>query len=174
MQLITQSQQALAQAFAATGQRGQTRTEELANSLSHGLGLAAALAAGTLLLASAARRGDAIFMTAVIVYAASGVFLYLASTIYHALPAGRAKEVLLVCDHSAIFVFIAGTYTPFTLGVLRGPWGLALFIIIWTLALAGGAFKIIGGAARYPKLSTSGYLGLGWGGLLAAVPGWRR
>ncbi len=172
MQLITQSRHALSQAFAATGQRSQTRAEELANSLSHGLGLAGALAAGTLLLASAAQRGDAIFMAAVIVYAATGVFLYLASTLYHALPPGRAKDVLLVCDHSAIFLFIAGTYTPFTLGVLRGPWGLALFFIIWALALAGVAFKVIGGAAQHPKVSTAVYLGMGWVVLLAAGPVW--
>jgi hemolysin III len=173
MQLISQSRQALSSAFAATERRSQTRAEELANSLSHGLGLAAALGAGTLLLATAARRGDVIFMAAVIVYAATGVFLYLASTLYHALPASRAKDVLLVCDHSAIFLFIAGSYTPFTLGVLRGPWGQALFIIVWTLALAGATFKIIGGAADHPKLSTAVYLGMGWVFLLAAGPVWQ-
>src|SRR5258705_7531038 len=105
MQLITQSQQVLRSAFAATGPRSETRAEELANSVSHGLGLAAALTAGALLLATASRRGDAIFLAAVSVYAATGAFLYLASTLYHALPAGRAKAVLLVADHSAIFLF---------------------------------------------------------------------
>ena len=172
MQLITQYRQALSNVMAATGQRAQTRAEELANSLSHALALAAALAAGWLLLATAARRGDGIFVAAVSVYAATGIFLYLASTLYHALPDGRAKDVLLVCDHSAIFLFIAGSYTPFTLGVLRGPWGLALFIITWALALAGVAFKVIGGAAQHPKLSTAVYLGMGWVVLLAAGPVW--
>jgi hemolysin III len=170
MQLITQSQQALSSIFAATERRSQTGAEELANSLSHGLGLAAALAAGALLLATAAQRGDAIFLAAVSVYAATGVFLYLASTLYHALPDGRAKEVLLVCDHSAIFLFIAGSYTPFTLGVLRGPAGRELFIIIWALALAGVGFKVIGGAEQHPKLSTALYLGMGWVFLLTAGP----
>jgi hemolysin III len=135
--------------------------------------LAAALAAAALLLVTAAQRGDGIFVAAVSVYAATGIFLYLASTLYHALPDGRAKDVLLVCDHSAIFLFIAGSYTPFTLGVLRGPWGLALFIIVWALALAGVAFKVIGGPNGQPKLSTAVYLGMGWVFLLAAGPVWR-
>ena len=173
MQLIAQSRQAISSVFAATGQRDQTRPEERANSVSHGLGLAAALAASALLLASAAQRGDAIFLAAVSVYAATGVFLFLASTLYHALPPGHAKGVLLVCDHSAIFLFIAGSYTPFTLGVLRGPWGLALFILIWVLALTGVAFKVIGGADSHPKLSTAVYVGMGWVFLLAAGPVWQ-
>jgi len=172
MQLITQSRQALASVFAATAQRAQTPAEELANSLSHALALAAALAAGALLLASAARRGDGLFLAAVSVYAATGIFLYLASTLYHALPAGRAKDALLVCDHSAIFLFIAGSYTPFALGVLRGPVGLTLLGLIWALALGGIAFKMIAGADGHPKLSTAFYLGMGWVFLLAAGPVW--
>jgi len=172
MQIISQSRQALSSVFAATGQRSQTRSEELANSLSHGLGLAAALAGSTLLVISAAERGDGIFVAAVSVYAASGIFLYLASTLYHALPHGQTKDVLLVCDHSAIFLFIAGSYTPFTLGVLRGPWGLALFSLVWALALAGVGFKVIGGPAAHPKLSTAVYLGMGWVFVVAAGPVW--
>jgi hemolysin III len=173
MPLIAPSRQALASAFAATGQRSQTRAEEMANSLSHALGLAAALAAGVLLLGAASQRGDTAFSLGASVYVASGVALYLASSAYHALPAGRAKSVLLVCDHAAIYLFIAGTYTPFLLGVLRGAWGSALLIAIWVLALAGVAFKVIGGPGKYPRLSTSIYLAMGWIFLLMAGPLWR-
>jgi hemolysin III len=102
------------------------------------------------------------------------VFLYLASTLYHALPSNQAKEVLLVCDHAAIFLFIAGTYTPFTLGVLRGAWGWTLFGLVWGLAVAGIAFKVIGGAVRYHRLSTGIYLGMGWLFLITAGPLWHR
>lgn len=173
MELITQSRQVVAKAFAATASRPQTRAEERANSLSHGLGLAAALAAGALLLTSAAQRGPALFFLGALVYVLTGAGLYLASTVYHALPAGRAKSRWLVADHAVIFLFIAGSYTPFTLGVLRGPWGAALFGIVWGLALAGVAFKVISGPDSHPKLSTAVYLGLGWALLLAAGPVWR-
>ncbi len=173
MQLLAQSRQVISSAFAATASRPQTRAEEIANSLSHGLGLAAALAAGAVLLSTAVQRGAGSFIVGAVVYTASLVSVYLASTLYHALPAGRAKDVLLVFDHSAIFLLIAGTYTPFALGVLHGPWGLALLITIWTLALAGIAFKVIGGAAAHPKLSTGLYLIMGWLFLLVAGPVWR-
>src|SRR5258707_5910970 len=172
MQLMVQSKQLISSALAATESRPQTRAEEIANSLSHGLGLVAALAAGSLLLATAAQRSSPSFTVGAIVYTATLVSLYLASTLYHLLPVGRAKAVLLVCDHSAIFLFIAGSYTPFTLGVLRGPWGSALLMIVWALALAGVAFKVIGGAAAHPKLSTGVYLAMGWVLLLAAGPVW--
>jgi hemolysin III len=173
IQLLARPRQAILSAFLATDERPQTRAEEIANSLSHGLGLAAALAASAFLIATAVQRGPANFIAGVSVYAATLVVLYLASTLYHALPVGRAKAVLLVCDHAAIFLFIAGTYTPFTFGVLRGPWGFALFFAVWGLALGGIAFKVVGGAARYPKLSTGLYLGMGWVLLLAAGPVWR-
>ena len=132
MQLSTQSKRIISNLFAATQPRPQTPGEERANSLSHALGLAAALTAAGLLMATAAARGDGVFLAAVCVYAASGVGLYLASTLYHALPAGRAKDVLLVADHSAIFVFIAGTYTPFIFNVIAAPWDLYLIIAIWS------------------------------------------
>jgi len=153
--------------------RSQTRPEEMANALSHGLGLAAAVGAGLFLLVTASQHGDSAFRLGAAVYVATGVALYLASSVYHALPAGRAKTGLWVCDHAAIYLFIAGTYTPFLLGVLRGPWCTALLIALWTLALAGVAFKIIGGPGKYPRLSTSVYVGMGWIFLLMAGPVWR-
>ena len=153
-------------------QRSQTRAEEVANSLSHVIGLTVALAAGGLLIVTAIRTGQTGFIVGASIYVATLVSLYLASTLYHGLPAGRMKSILLICDHAAIYVFIAGSYTPFALGVLRGPWGLALFITVWGLALAGVAFKVTFGAARYARLSTAVYVGMGWVLLLAVVPVW--
>ena len=161
------------QNVAASTSRPQSRPEEIANSLSHALGLAAALPAGALLMLAALRRGDPLFVASSLVYVTSLVGLYLASTLYHGLPAGPAKARWLIHDHAAIFLFIAGTYTPFTLGVLRGPWGWALFGAVWALALAGIACKVRWGAAARPRLSTAVYLGMGWLFVLAAGPVWR-
>lgn len=97
------------------------------------------------------------------------VLLYLSSTLYHALPAPSAKRVLRTVDHAAIFLLIAGTYTPFTLGVLSGAWGWTLFGLVWTLALAGVLLETFG-RMRYPKLSLALYIGMGWLVLIAAKP----
>ncbi len=173
MDLLAQPKQVISRVLAATEKRPQSPEEELANSLSHGLGLAAALAVGTVLIVMAAQRGSPGFIVGTTVYTAALVALYLASTLYHALPVGPAKSAWLVCDHAAIYLVIAGTYTPFALGVLHGSWALAILIMIWLLALGGIAFKLINGAERYPKLSTGLYLGMGWVLLLAAGPLWR-
>src|SRR5438105_14996680 len=111
--------------------------EEIANSLSHGVGLGFAIAATPILIITAIRYGSAWNMIGVSVFAASMVTLYLASTLYHALTHDGAKRVFRMLDHGAIFLLIAGTYTPFTLGILRGPWGWTLLGIIWTLAAVG-------------------------------------
>jgi len=107
------------------------------------------------------------------VFAAAVVLLYLASTLYHALPRSKAKRVFQVIDHSAIFLLIAGTYTPFTLGVLRGAWGWTLFGLIWSLAAVGIVLKAAG-RLRHPVLSTLLYLGMGWLILIAIRPLWLR
>ncbi len=111
--------------------------EEIANSLSHGIGLGLAIAATPILIIAAIRYGSAWNTVGVSVFAASMVTLYLASTLYHALTHDRAKQVFRLLDHGAIFLLIAGTYTPFTLGVLRGPWGLSviLYLIMGWLAV---------------------------------------
>jgi hemolysin III len=101
------------------------------------------------------------------------VLLYLTSTLYHALPNNRAKRVFQVLDHAAIYLLIAGTYTPFTLGVLYGTWGWTLFGLVWGLALAGLLLKSIGGI-RYPKLSVALYLAMGWLALIAIRPLWQH
>jgi hemolysin III len=154
---------------AACSAEGPSAAEEVANSVSHGLALAAALAALPVLTRSVAQRGDAAQIVGAVAFATTAVLLYLASTLYHALPIGRAKRVLRVLDHSAIFLLIAGTYTPFALGALRGPWGWGLLGAVWGLAIAGIALKAVAGV-RYPVLSTSLYLGMGWLVLVAARP----
>ena len=145
--------------------------EEIANSVSHGVGFLAALAATPFLVLAAARRGGAVAIVGASVFAGTTVVLYLASTLYHALPMNKAKRVFRIIDHSAIFVLIAGTYTPFTLGVLRGAWGWTLFGVVWGLAILGVTLKAVGGIG-YPRLSTTLYLGMGWLALIAIRPLW--
>ena len=121
--------------------RRQTLGEEIANTISHGLGAAGALAAAPILIVAAVRQGDAAFIAGAAIFAASMCLLYLASAIYHALPDNRAKRLFNVLDHSAIYLLIAGTYTPFALGALRGPWGWTLFGLVWGMALLGVGLK---------------------------------
>ena len=149
--------------------RPQSRNEEIANSVSHGLGLVAAIVATPFLIIHAARFGDAAFIVGASIFAATMLMLYLASTLYHALPAGRAKHVFRVIEHSAIFLLIAGTYTPFTLGVLRGAWGWTLFGLVWGLAAAGIAMKTFSRVSR-PVISTGLYLLMGWLIVIAIDP----
>ena len=157
----------------ASGEHTQSPGEEIANSVSHGVGLLAAVAATPVLVLSAVRHGGAARIAGASVFAAAMVLLYLASTLYHALPRNRAKRVFQVLDHAAIYVMIAGTYTPFTLGVLGGTWGWTLFGIVWGLALGGIVLTVVGGM-RYPKLRTSLYLAMGWLILVAVKPLWLR
>ena len=153
--------------------RTQSREEEIANSVSHGVGLLAALASTPVLVLSAVRHGGAARIAGASVFAAAMVLLYLTSTLYHALPRNRAKRVFQVLDHAAIFLMIAGTYTPISLGVLRGTWGWTLFGLVWSLAIAGVALTAAGGV-RYPKLTTSLYLAMGWLIVIAVKPLWLR
>jgi len=157
----------------ASRDRTPSLGEEIANSVSHGVGLLAAVAAAPVLVLSAVRHGGTAPIVGASVFAAAMVLLYLTSTLYHALPRNRAKRVFQVLDHSAIFLMIAGTYTPFTLGVLRGAWGWTLFGLVWGLALAGIVLTAAGGV-RYPKLTTSLYLAMGWLIVVAVKPLWLR
>ena len=154
-------------------ERRPSRGEEIANSVSHAVGLVAALAAAPFLVVHAVRRGGTGAIVGASVFAATVVLLYLASTLYHALPRNRAKRVFQVIDHGAIFLLIAGTYTPFTLGVLRGAWGWTLFGLVWGLATVGIALKAVG-RLRHPILSTLLYVGMGWLILIAIRPLWLR
>jgi len=154
----------------ATGhKRLQSVGEEIANSTSHGAGFVAAAIGTPFLLAEAARAGGVADLVGAAVFAATVLLAYAASTIYHAVPWPRAKSILRAVDHGSIFLLIAGTYTPFTLGVLRGGWGWTLFGLIWTLALAGVVMKAAGGV-RFRKFSVAVYLAMGWLVLIAIVP----
>lgn len=157
----------------ALPQREQSRGEELANSISHGIGLVAALSATPLLFLHAVRRGDMGFIVGTSLFAATMVLLYLASTLYHALPIGKAKRVFRVIEHSAIFFLIAGTYSPFTLGVLRGAWGWTLLGLVWGLAVAGAALKAFD-RMSHPVVSSGFYLLMGWLILIAVNPLYAR
>ena len=152
---------------------GQSRAwsvgEEVAHSVTHGIGLLAAVAGLVVLLYLAAGTGDPWRITACAIYATTLVLLYAASTLYHALSATRARRVLRVLDHSAIFLLIAGTYTPFALVSLRGPWGWTLLVIVWGLAVLGVTAKAVFGA-RWPIISTALYIGMGWVVVVAVRP----
>ena len=150
--------------------RPQSLGEEIANSISHGTGFLAALIALPVLVLGAVRHGAATIVGAA-VFGVTMALLYLTSTLYHALAPSRAKRVFHILDHGAIFLLIAGTYTPFTLGVLRGAWGWTLFGVIWALAAAGIVLKSVGGV-RHPRLSTGLYLAMAWLILAAARPLW--
>ncbi len=143
--------------------------DELASALTHGLGALAALAGGAVLITLAALYGDAWQLGASIVFGFSLLLLYVASTLYHAIQHPVLKGRLKVFDHCAIYVLIAGTYTPFTLIGLRGPWGWGLFIAIWSLALAGVVFKLFY-TGRFKLLSTAIYIAMGWLVLVAIKP----
>ncbi len=149
--------------------REQTTGEEIANSVTHGLGLAAALVSIPFLLQHAARVGDVSFIVGASIFAATIIVLYLASTLYHAFPHGTAKKVFRAIEHSAIFLLIAGTYTPFTLGVLNGGWGWSIFGVIWGLTLLGIALKIIFKGA-HGFIYVALYLLMGWTIVVAIKP----
>jgi hemolysin III len=149
--------------------REQSRREEIANSISHAIALAAALAGSPYLIIRTAQRGDTISVIAAGLFAVTILLLYLTSALYHALPTGKAKRVFYLIEHSAIFLLIAGTYTPFTLGVLRGPWGWTLFGVIWGLAAGGVTMKTLA-RRRHPILFTILYLLMGWIIVVAVEP----
>ncbi len=153
----------------AARDRVQSRNSEWANSLSHGVGLLACLVGTPFLVAGALARGGTADLVGASVFALAACFLYAASVVYHVLPQGRPKRFFQVIDHCAIFILIAGTYTPFTVGVLQGAWGWGLLVAVWSLAFAGILFKIFFGVG-HPKISTGLYLATGWLGIFALGP----
>jgi hemolysin III len=148
--------------------RIQTLGEEIANSVSHGVGVLAAIAVTPFLIVKAIPLGAAA-VTGASIFGVTMIILYLSSTLYHAFPHSKTKRVFRVFDHSAIFLLIAGTYTPFTLSVLAGAWGWTLLGIVWTLAVAGVIMKSVRNVGT-GKLSIVLYLGMGWLAVLAAKP----
>ena len=143
--------------------------EEIASALTHGVGAVAALAGSAVLITLAALHGDAWQLGASIVFGVTLLLLYVASTLYHSVKHPVAKARLKVFDHCAIYLLIAGTYTPFTLIALRGPWGWGLFIAIWTLAIGGVVFKLFY-TGRFKRLSTVIYVAMGWLIIVAIKP----
>ena len=150
-------------------QRRSLSGEEIANSVTHGIGLLLSVAGLAVLLVLAILRGTAWHIVACSVYGVSLVCLYTASTLYHAAHSARVKRGLKIFDHSAIYLLIAGTYTPFLLLNLRGPWGWSLFGVIWGLAFVGILFKLWF-VDHFEHVSTGVYVAMGWLVIIAAKP----
>ena len=146
-----------------------TPSDELANSLTHGFGLLLSLVGAPVLIIAAVSTDDPWRIVASSIYAGTLILLYAASTLYHSVRADRWREVCQRIDHSAIYLLIAGTYTPFMLISLRGAWGWSIFGVVWGLAILGVVLKSSLGA-RLPSLSTWVYLGMGWLIVIALRP----
>ena len=146
-----------------------TCAEEVANGVTHGIGALLAIAGLAVMTAYAALHGDAWHIVACSIFGATLILLYTASTLYHSIPLEKAKGVLRALDHSAIFLLIAGTYTPFTLVNLRGPWGWSLFAVIWTLAVTGILLRLFL-RGRLHGLVVALYVSMGWVIVVAVQP----
>jgi len=149
--------------------RPLTLAEEIANGISHGVGLVLALVAIPFLLLPAIEAGRVRFIVGVSVFGATVILLYLASTLYHSITHEAAKSLFRLFDHTAIFLLIAGSYTPFALGVLRGPWGWSLLAAVWTLAIVGITLKIRK-RTRHSRISIVLYVIMGWLAIVAVKP----
>jgi hemolysin III len=148
----------------------QSAGEEVANGISHGIGLVGAIIGTPILLLAAFHHGEVPFLIGTIIFTATMLLVYLASTLYHSWQQSNTKSLLQLIDHAAIFLLIAGTYTPFALGPLRGGGGLAMLAIVWALALFGVVMKATRGVVRHRKLAMTLYLGTGWLGLTLIRP----
>jgi hemolysin III len=153
--------------------RDQTLGEEIANALSHGVGCMLAVASLPILVHHAALTGSARHVVAASLFAGTAIALYFVSTLYHALPAGKTKAWFNRLDHASIYLFIAGSYMPFLLGVLHGAWGWSLFGVVWGAAALGVAAKLLD-RLRHPLWSTGLYVAMGWVALIAAAPLYER
>ncbi|HYL84473.1 MAG TPA: hemolysin III family protein [Candidatus Angelobacter sp.] len=143
--------------------------EELANAVTHGIGLVLSITGLVILIVLAAMRGSAWRIVSCAIYGGTLVCLYTASTLYHGIPSVRLKRALKIFDHCSIYLLIAGTYTPFLLVNLRGPWGWSLFGVVWGIALAGILFKFWF-VDHFQILSTTVYLLMGWLAVIAVRP----
>lgn len=149
-----------------------TKKEEIANGITHGLGVLLGIAALVVLLVLSIKKGDTLSIVAFSVYGACFILMYLSSTLYHSITNEKAKKILRVFDHSSIFLFIAGTYTPITLLSMSGGLRLGILIAVWSIAIFGVAFKIItfGQFDRFKALSLILYIGMGWIAVLTIKP----
>ena len=151
--------------------RASTHGEHLANTWSHGIGLLLAIGALPLLVIDALRLDSGLAVAGAAIFGGTAIAMYLTSTLYHAFPQANRNGWLRRLDHSAIYLLIAGTYTPVLLGVLRGTAGWAMLAVIWTLAVAGVVFKLLAGA-RFRKVSVALYVAMGWAALALIQPLW--
>jgi hemolysin III len=140
--------------------------EEMVNSIIHGIGVLLSIAGLVILIAWAAESGSGWQIVSFSIFGGTLIILYLASTLYHGLPMPRVKQAFKIIDHSAIFLLIAGTYTPFMLLNLRGPWGWSILGIIWALAILGILLKIFY-ISKSRKISMALYVFMGWLGIVA-------
>jgi hemolysin III len=143
--------------------------EEIANSVTHGVGILLAIAGLAVLTAVAARNGTALDVTASAIFGATLILCFTTSTLYHSVQSERIKQVLRVFDHSAVFLLIAGTYTPFMLIGVPVPWGWTILAAVWTLAIVGIALKFIL-RGRLHGLIVALYLAMGWLVVVATKP----
>ncbi len=151
------------------GQRAYSLNEEIAHAVTHGLAAVASIVALAVMVALASLHGSALHVTAVSIYGGSLILLYTASTLYHSIPLEGARRVLHVLDHAAIYVLIAGSYTPFALISLEGSTRWWLFGVIWALATAGVVFKLFF-TGRFDRVSVALYLAMGWLVVIFAQP----
>ena len=149
--------------------REQSRGEEVANSVSHGITFIAMLVGTPYLIINAMQQGDVPEIIGKSIFAATAMLLYFSSAVYHWLAVGKAKRVFRVIEHSTIFLLIAGTYTPFTLGVLKGVWGWSIFALVWSFVVVGVSLKVFE-KKPHPVISISLYLLMGWIMVVAAYP----
>ncbi|MGI9553604.1 MAG: PAQR family membrane homeostasis protein TrhA [Thermodesulfobacteriota bacterium] len=152
-------------------ERPQTKGEELANCITHGLFLIAVFIFTPLIIAKSLKTENSMVILTTAIFVASVILVYLISTVYHAMPRNRAKDTLRIVDHGAIYILIAGTYTPFALNVIKGNWGWTLFSIEWGLAFIGITLLYYTGL-KYKKLSLLFYITMGWLVLIAIKPLW--
>ncbi len=150
-------------------EKAQTIVEEIANSITHGLGFALSVAALTILVVYASREGDPWKITAFAIYGSSMTILYFCSTLYHSLTNSRVKAIFRRLDHAAIYLLIAGTYTPVILISLRTTWVIYLLPVVWAMAIIGVYIKIFY-IHRYERLALAYYIVMGWMALIAAKP----
>lgn len=149
--------------------------EEIANALTHGIGALLGVAALTMMIVMSVKHSDSARVISSVIYGSSLILLYLSSTLYHSLQSPRLKNLFQILDHCAIYILIAGTYTPFMLVSLKDTWGYLLLIVIWSLALFGIIFKAFF-RDRFARVSLFTYLAMGWlcilvgGEMLTKIP----
>ncbi len=149
-----------------------TLKEEIANSISHGIGVVFSITALVLLLVYSISSSNVTATVAFSIYGASGIFLYLASTLYHSFRIEGVKRILRIFDHSSIYLYIAGCYTPIALLGMEGGWRIGIIISVWLIAVGGVTFKILTYKSyeKYKKYSLAIYLAMGWIAVITIKP----